>query len=409
MVTCCSFFNIFIILLVSVDYTKCMSNAISGRIFIPVSFGAYATLDYPFIVLWGGDIYRPYKKPFYYYNKYKDNHNYYYYSNYNSQPVVSTGYSSPSSYKNYGNNYNNEILKSERKKGNSYYYDRNTNDKTSSASHKDDRSYNNDNYRTSYYDDIKYAQSDHNTVNKKKSNSIYSKSNYKMPEVSNPHYRDRLHREPTYKYRADVQKLKKFGYNDQYQVSKSFYYNDNLRKYHNNNKQVGYQSSKSINHHHINNHLNWLSNNNNDKSVIMKLKYYYDHFFDDTNKPGYDDKSYNKPKYQEYQNIKRIYKKPTVNVRKVSNDVYKERKGKSNDKERHEEYGKDQYYEKSKPDNGKNYLDKKTDYDEVKNKKIPEKKKAKSEEKSEENKKQVEKDVKYSREDNVIKVINEYS
>ncbi|CAH8520728.1 unnamed protein product [Schistosoma bovis] len=501
----CSFFNIFIILLVSVDYTKCMSNVISGKILIPVSFGAYASLDYPFIVLWGEHIYRPYKIPFYY-GKYNDKYNYYYYPNYNSQSVVPIEYSSSlSSYENYGDNHNNEILESERQAEDLYYYDRNTNDKTSPTSQKDDRSYKNDNYQTSFYDNIKYTQPDYNAVKKNKSNSMYSKYNYKMPEVTNSHNRKRLHKESTYKYKPNVNKLKKFGYNDQYKVSKTVYSNDNLRKYHNNNRKVSYQSSKSNdhyqfddhyhfdnqhhidNHHyiddhhhiidqhhidnehrmdnphymddhhhiidqhhidnehrmdnphymddhhhivdqhhvdsehhidtehhidnnyHINDHIIRSLNKNNDKLATMKLKH-YNQLIDYMSKPDYDNKNYNKFNYRKYQNPKRVYKKPMINSREMLNDVYEKKKLKNGDKKRREEYSDDRN-DKPKPDNEKNYIDRKTNYDEGINRKAPPKKKGKSDKKREDNKKEGNKEVKHPSEDDVsvIKVVNEYA
>uniref|UniRef100_A0A095BZF5 Uncharacterized protein n=1 Tax=Schistosoma haematobium TaxID=6185 RepID=A0A095BZF5_SCHHA len=344
-----------------------MSNVISGKILIPVSFGAYASMDYPFIVLWGEHIYRPYKIPFYY-------------------AVVPTEYSSSlSSYENYGDNHNNEILESERQAEDLYYYDRITNDKTSPTSRKDDRSYKNDNYQTSFYDNIKYTQPDYNAVKKNKSNSMYSKYNYKMPEVTNSHNRKRLHKESTYKYKPNVHKLKKFGYNDQYKVSKTVYSNDNLRKYHNNNRK------------------------NNDKFATMKLKY-YDQLIDYMSKPDYDNKNYNEFNYRKYQNPKRVYKKPMINVREMLNDVYEKKKLKNGDKKRREEYSNDRN-DKPKPDNEKNYIDRKTNYDEGINRKAPKNKMGKSEKKREGNKEEVNKKVKHPSEDDVsvIKVVNEYA
>ncbi|VDO57275.1 unnamed protein product [Schistosoma margrebowiei] len=473
-----------------------MSNVIGGKILIPISFGAYASLDYPFIVFWGHHVYRPFKIPFYY-DKYSDKYNYYYYPNYDSQSVVPTEYissslsssslssstlsSSPSSYESYGDNQNNEILESERQAEGLYYYDRNTNDKTSPTSQKDDQSYKNDNYQTSFYDNIKYTQPDYNTVKKNKSNSMYSQYNYKMPEVTNSHYRKRLHKESTYKYKPNVHKLKKFGYNDQYKASKTVYTNDNLRKYHNNNRKVSYQSSKSNDHHHIDDHYHFddqyhidnhhyiddhhhiidknhidneyrmdnlhnidddyhiidqhyvdsenhidnehhidnhyyiddhitrFLNKNNDKSVKMNLKY-YNQLTDDMSKLDNDNKNNNKFNYRKYQNPKRVYKKPTINSQEMLNDVYEKRKLKNGDKKRREEYSNDRN-NKLKPDNEKNYIDTKTNYDEGINRKAPKNKMGKSEKKREYIKKEVHKEVKHPSEDDVsvIKVVNEYA
>ncbi|CAH8477933.1 unnamed protein product [Schistosoma turkestanicum] len=342
-----SILSIFIILLVSITHTKCMPSIVGGKILIPVSFGAYAYMDYPLIAIWSGSVYGPYRKSFYY-DKYNKWHDFYYHSDYDSQSLVPSQYSSLSSslpYNHYEDKYNNEVLGDELRIGDSYYYDKNENNIISHVDQKYDQSYKNDDYQPSVHDDIQKTSRDHSTIDENKSNYMHHKYKHKKSEVENSHYKNHLHRESMHKHKPNVYKPKKFEYNDQHKVSKSADMIDKHRKYHN-DQQVDYDSKESNNHHHhhhVHDHRTRSSNNDNEDE-ITQLKYYYDRFIDGLNRPNYIDK------YHNYKNPRHIHKYPkNDDIHKKSNDVYETRESKHFHEKHPEEMNDKQYEKKPKP------------------------------------------------------------
>nr|CAX70635.1 hypothetical protein [Schistosoma japonicum] len=350
----CSFFNIFLILLISIAYTKCMPHFITGKIYIPISFGAFATVDYPIIRFWTGRFYRLCGRSYYcdYYNndEYDDDYSY---SDYNSK--LATPYQqkllppSSSSYNKYENNYNYEALDNKQPKENSYSYAENVKtDKISSMYQKYDENYKKDDYKTPIYADTKYTKPTYNRIIKTKSEDVYNnKYNDKTFDSTSHYYKKYLTREPTYKYNKPiVHKSKKSEYDTQQsKVLKSAYTNDKTKKHH--NKQDAYQPSVDNNHPISEHRSGFLNPDHIYGDEIMRTKYYFDQFTDDVVRQISKDN--NKWNEQTYQQPKYIQKK--------SHDNYKTRYRKKMDKKG--EKIKSNEYKKTKHNN---YVNKVPDY-----------------------------------------------
>ncbi|KAK4469689.1 hypothetical protein MN116_007215 [Schistosoma mekongi] len=348
----CSFFNILLILLISIVYTKCMPTFLTGKIYIPISFGVYTTVDYPFIRFWTGDIYRLCGESYYCddYNNDEYDDNDYSYSDYNSKLITSDQYTSlpPSSsssssslYNKYENNYNYETLESGKPEENSYsYYENVKTDKTPTIYQKYDEIYETDDYQTPIYADTKYTKPTYNRIMKTTSNDVYSnKYNDKTFDSTSQYYKNYLAKEPTYKYnKPNVHESKKSEYDtQQYKVMKSANTNDKTKKYH--NKQESYQTSVHNNRPVTEHHSGFSSHDYIHGDEIMQTKYYFDQFADDIIKQAHTYKDNNKLNNQRYQQPKHIQKKSHDNYE----TRYMEKTNKGSKKTKGNEYKKTKY------------------------------------------------------------------